>query len=182
MNRITRPRWMTAHGWIAALPLLAAVAYASGPSFRVDVKMPGTSLDGWHTFGQAEWKSENGEIVGKPNSGSGWLVLDKSYQDILFYAEYKCSGGCVTGVLMRARKTADGGMTGVYVSLSDSTGDVENLGGYDVTVDAQGKIVSAPAEPRGGGFTRVVSPWPPAPQPQRTPGGGGGGGRPMWFA
>ncbi|MGB6745588.1 MAG: family 16 glycoside hydrolase, partial [Terracidiphilus sp.] len=170
MNRNTRRRW------IAASMLSGALAYASGPSFRPDVKVAGTSLDGWHPFGQAEWKAEKGEIIGKPNQSGGWLVLDKSYQDILFYSEYKCTGGCVTGLLLRAEKTPDGGMTGVYVSLSDTTSDMENLSGYDVTIDAQGKIVSATQEQRGGGFMRVVSPWPPKPQPQRAPGGDGGMG------
>jgi hypothetical protein len=131
-------------------------------------------LKGWHTIGSANWQADKGEIVGTPNQGSGWLVLDKSFQDILFYSEYKCTGGCETGLLLRAEKTPDGGMRGVYVSLSDTTSDMENLAGYDVTIDAQGKIVSATQENRGGGFTRVVSPWPPKPQPQRT----GGGGRP----
>ena len=50
---------------------------------------------------------------------------------------------------MRAEKTPDGGMKGVYVSLSDTTSDMENLAGYDVTIDPQGKIVSATQEQRG---------------------------------
>ena len=150
-------------------------AFASGPSFPPDIKVSGQNLNGWHTLGGGDWRAENGEIVGKPNQAGGWLVFDKSYQDILFYAEYKCSSGCVTGLLMRAEKTPDGGMKGVYVSLSDSTDSMENLSGYDVTVDAQGKIVSSTLEPRGGGFTRVVTPWPPKPAPPRAAGGAGGG-------
>ena len=144
--------------------------FASGPSFHPDVTMSGANLGGWHTFGQADWRAENGEIVGTPRQGAGgWLVLDKSYQDILFYSEYKCSGGCVTGLLLRAEKTPDGGMKGVYVSLSDTAGDMENLAGYDLTIDPQGKIVNATPEQRGGGFMRIISPWPP--KPQATPGG-----------
>jgi hypothetical protein len=165
---------------IVAVAALAASAqvFASGPSFRPDVTMDGSNLNGWHTLGQAAWKVENGEYVGTPQpNGGGWLVFDKSYQDINFYAEYKCTDGCVTGLLMRAEKTPDGGLTGVYVSLSDTTGSMDNLAGYDVTIDAQGKIVSATPEQRGGGFTRVVSPWPPKPQPANGGGRMGGGRR-----
>jgi hypothetical protein len=101
-------------------------------------------------------------------------VFDHPYQDIELYTQYRCTGGCVTGLLMRAEKTPDGGMKGVYVSLSDSNNDMENLAGYDVTIDAQGKIVNAAREERGGGFQRVVTPWPPKPTAPRT----GGGARP----
>lgn len=154
----------------------AAPVIASGPDFLPDIKLSGENLMGWHALGHADWKAENGEIIGRPNQTGGWLVFDKSYQDIQFYAEYKCTAGCVTGLLMRAEKTADGGMKGVYVSLSDTTNDMENLAGYDVTIDGQGKIASATREQRGGGFMRIISPWPPRPEPQRAPRGGRPGG------
>jgi len=63
-------------------------------------------------------------------------VLDKGYQDIAFYAGFRCEGACKTGVLLRAEKTADG-MKGVYVSLAE--GDVA---AYDVVLDATGKEVN----------------------------------------
>ena len=114
--------WSKFGKWMVALMFSGAVVYASGPSFVSDIKIPGTSLQGWHQLGHAEWNAENGEIIGRPSQGGGgWLVFDKSYQDILFYAEFQCSDGCVTGLLMRAEKTPDGGMKGVYFSLSDST-------------------------------------------------------------
>ena len=56
--------------------------FASGPSFQPDTKMDGTSLKGWHPFGQADWRTDKGEIVGMPREGAGgWLVLDHAYQD-----------------------------------------------------------------------------------------------------
>jgi hypothetical protein len=51
-----------------------------GPSFVPDSKFQGSTLAGWHTLGQATWRAENGELIGRGNSGSGWLVLDHSYQ------------------------------------------------------------------------------------------------------
>ena len=157
---------------VIALACLAP-AFASGPDFYPDVNVSARNLDGWHTLGSAQWHAENGEIVGAPGASGGWLVLDKSYQDINFYMQYRCSDGCATGLLMRMEKT-DGGMKGVFVSLGDSANDLENGNTYDVTLDPQGKIVSATPEPRGSGFDRIITPWPPKPPPPRAGGGNGG--------
>ncbi len=165
-----------------------SLAFASGPVFHPDITETGKNLNNWHTWGHADWHAENGEIVGTPsaNGAGGWLVFNKSYQDINFYTQFRCSDGCVTGLLMRAEKTPNGGMKGVYFSLTDTTNNMENIGTYDVTLDAQGKIVTATAEPRGSGFDRIISPWPPKPRPAPAPrpappagaaGGAGGGGR-----
>jgi hypothetical protein len=134
-------------------------AFASGPSFHPDFTMSGSNLNGWHPLGQADWRAENGEIVGKPKQGQGgWLVFDRSYQDINFYTQFRCTGGCETGLLLRAKKTANGGMTGVFVSLGDT-----DLGEYEVTIDAQGQIIERNKLRRGGGLVRVA----PPPSPDR---------------
>src|SRR5208283_4197392 len=94
-----------------ALAVLAAVARLSGtgPSFRPDYSFKGSALAGWHTLGDATWRAENGEITGAPKQpGGGWLVLDRSYQDVGFYASLKCEGNCKAGLLMRAEKTPQG--------------------------------------------------------------------------
>jgi Domain of Unknown Function (DUF1080)/FG-GAP-like repeat len=152
---------------VAASTLLCVLpALASGPSFRPDLTISATSLDGWHTFGQANWRAEGGEIVGTPKqAGGGWLVLDHSYQDINFYTEYRCTDGCVTGVLLRAQQLPGGGMKGVYLSLSDP-----DLGAYAVTIDAQGKILERDKLRRGGGLVRVAPPPPPNPPAQNSGG------------
>jgi hypothetical protein len=156
--------------------------FATGPDFHPDTTVSGKNLDGWHTLGQANWHAEDGEIVGTPGSGGGWLVFNHSYQDINFYTQFRCTAGCVTGLLMRAERTPDGGMKGVFISLGDSANDMTNMGAYDVTIDAQGKIVNATAEPRGSGFDRIISPWPPPPPPPRAARAGAGAGAPGGFA
>ena len=94
-------------------------------TFVPDWTFKGSTLAGWHVLGAADWKAIDGELVGTPKSAEGgWLVLDKSFQDVEFGADFKCIGGCRTGVLLRAEKTATG-MKGVFLSLDD--GDV---GGY----------------------------------------------------
>jgi len=115
-----------------ALCVIVSAIFAASQNFLPDVVFKGSSLTGWHKLGSADWRPENGEIIGTPKDGGGWLVLDKGYQDIAFYASFRCAGVCKTGVLLRAEKTADG-MKGIFVSLAE--GDVA---AYDVVLDAQG--------------------------------------------
>src|SRR4051812_20869018 len=77
-----------------ALPLLAEVRTV-GPSFIPDATFKAANLNGWRTLGQANWKMENGELVGKAAEGSsGWLMLDHSYQDVAFYGLFRCADAC----------------------------------------------------------------------------------------
>src|SRR5262245_50133631 len=106
-----------------ALGLLAAASAvtAAGPTFRADYRFTGTSLSGFTPLGQADWKVQNGEIVGTPKDASGgWLfVTGKSFQDLQMYANLKCVTGCKAGFLVRAEKLPDGSMKGILMSLTD---------------------------------------------------------------
>src|SRR5437016_3691522 len=119
--------------WVSsAIAVLSFVpVFATVPNWMPDVTFKATSLGGWHTLGQADWRVQNGEVIGTARQGGygGWLVLDRSYQDVEFYANFRCNSGCQTGVLLRAEKTA-GGMKGIYISLVE--GDVS---AYRVTLD-----------------------------------------------
>lgn len=119
----------------------------------------GSRLTGWHTLGDATWKAENGELIGtaKPGSDGGWLVMDKSFQDVQLFTSYRCTGACKSGVLLRAEKTSDGGMSGIFVSMTE--GDTAS---YAITLDANGKELSrdrinAPAGRGGGGGGRATA-------------------------
>jgi 3-keto-disaccharide hydrolase len=146
-------RFYTLSAAVAAVATVPS-AQAAGPgNFKPDGMVTGSALSGWHIVGDADWKAQDGELVGKAKGGGngGWLVMDKSFQDVQLYANYRCTGQCTSGILLRAQKTADGGMNGVYVSLTD--GDTAS---YFVTIDAQGKEVArerlaAPAGRGGGG-------------------------------
>ena len=81
--------------------LLLSAGYAANPSFLPDTTFKASTLTGWHTLGLAEWHAQNGEITGAAKSGGGWLVLDRSYQDVAFYASFRCAGPCKPGVLLR---------------------------------------------------------------------------------
>ncbi|MCC7009640.1 MAG: VCBS repeat-containing protein [Acidobacteria bacterium] len=147
--------------WAAAAALAVAAilpGQAAGPTFRADYRFTGTSLSAFTPIGQADWKVQNGEIVGTPKDATGgWLLVNgAALQDLQMYAEVKCVAGCKAGYLVRAEKTPDGGMKGVLMSLTD--GDLQP---YLVKIDAQGREVGR--EPL------------PAPTPAAGRGGGGGG-------
>src|SRR4029077_5812467 len=84
---------------IAAVGGLLSAIFAATHEFIPDFAFRGSSLAGWHTLGHASWRAGNGEITGKAEmQDGGWLVLDKSYQDVKFYAEFRCDGNCDAGV------------------------------------------------------------------------------------
>ena len=152
----------------AAIALSAAIGTAQ--NYIEDVRFKATSLDGWHTLGDASWKAEKGEYIGTPKSpAGGWLVLDKSYQDVGIFGNFKCTGGCKTGVLLRAEKTPEG-MKGLYVALTG-----EEVASYAVKLDASGKELSREKLRSAGGQIRFAP--APAPAAAGGRGGRGGGGR-----
>src|SRR5215204_3211904 len=120
-------------------------------TFVPDWTFKGNTLTGWHVLGAADWKAVDGELVGTPKSADGgWLVLDKSFQDVEFGADFKCASGCSTGVLLRAEKTPTG-TKGVFLSLDEG-----EVGGYAVTLDANGNILTRDRLRPGGGLMRVA--------------------------
>lgn len=138
---------------------------AVGPSFLPDITFMGSSLAGWRTVGNAEWHAENGEIVGRPTKLSGgWLVLDKSYQDVGVYVEYRCTSGCQTGVLFRETKSTSG-VKGTFVDLADP-----NVETYSVMLGSDGAIDSREKARHGGGLVRFTPAFDPnKPQPNFRP-------------
>lgn len=145
-----------------------------GPTFRADYIFNASGLNGWKSLGNATWKAENGIIFGTANDPSGgWLILEKSYQNVAMYSTLRCAEGCKAGVLLRAAKTADGGMKGVFASLAN--GDITP---YAVAIDAEGKETSRnkldPPPPEFGPIG-ALNPNLPANQQGPGPGRGRGG-------
>src|SRR5262245_16401962 len=118
---------------IAVVGGLFSAIIAATHDFIPDFVFKGSSLNAWRTVGNASWRAENGEITGTPQTpDGGWLMLDKGYQDVKLYTEFRCSQSCDAGVLVRAAKTAEGGWKGIYVTLSGEGGS------YEVTLTAEG--------------------------------------------
>jgi hypothetical protein len=164
---------------VAAIASCVVVgALASSKEFLPDFMFKGSALTGWNPVGAADWRAENGEIVGTAKAGGsgGWLILDKSLQDVQAFVSFRCTGECKAGLLFRAEKTADG-MKGVYVSLA-----ADDLASYRVTLNSEGKELTREKLPTAGGNTRFASVIPEAvgataPAAGAARGGGGGGGR-----
>ena len=132
--------WRTmAVATMAMCVTFAGSLFTAGPTFKADYRFTGTALGGFTAIGDADWKVENGEIVGRPKTATGgWLLLEsKELQNLQVYASMKCVEGCRAGFLMRAEKTPDGGMKGVLMSVTEN-----DLVPYTVKIDANGKEVS----------------------------------------
>ena len=151
----------------AAIVLTTTLPWAASRNFVPDVVFKGSTLTGWHPLGQSEWRAQDGEIIGTPKSSGGWLVLDRGYQDVAFTSTFRCAPGCKTGLLFRGEKTADGGLKGIFVSLTEG-----DLVSYRVTLDPQGNETSR-ERLRPGPAGQVRS----APPPSPTPAGGPAAGR-----
>lgn len=140
-------------------------------NFAADGSFTGSSLAGWKPMGGATWRAENGEIVATAGATGGWLIADKAYEDVSMVASFRCTGACQTGLLLRAERTPDGGMKGIFVSVTG-----EERASYRVTLDAQGRETSRDRlRPPAPGQLRVAPPAPATP-PAAGPGGGGGVG------
>jgi 3-keto-disaccharide hydrolase/VCBS repeat protein len=152
---------------LAAVVVFATLVDGASNNFVPDVVFSGSSLNNWKPTGQANWRAQNGEIIG---SGSGgWLMADRSFQDVAVFASFRCAAGCQTGVLLRAERTADGGLKGIFVSLNEG-----NLATYRVTLDAQGVEKSKERLRAPGGGQLRVAPPPPDPVPNAAPARAGG--------
>ena len=129
----------------------------AGPSFIPDGRVQGSSLAGWHTLGQADWRAADGEIIGRgAGGGPGWLVFDRSFQDTGLYTSFQCVGPCDTGVLLRLHPTAEG-MQGIFLTIRDN-----GLKGYSLTLDKDGKETQRKELRAAGGQIRFAPPADPS--------------------
>jgi hypothetical protein len=144
----------TTLAWTLAAAGLISALVAATHDFVPDSVFKGSSLAGWPTAGHADWRAANGEITGAPkDADGGWLLMDRGYQDLEFYTEFRCSGACNPGVLLRAQKTPEGGWKGIYVPLAE--GEVDS---YDVVLSAAGKELSRTRLPRSTAqFARMAT-------------------------
>jgi hypothetical protein len=137
---------------VASGQITAEESGLRGPSFADGTKFAGSAISGWHTLGNAQWTTDNGIITGKGGAAPGWLVLDRSYQDIGFYSAFRCDGDCETGILMRLSKTSDG-ITGTFVSIHND--DVE---AKKVVLNSLGEITSRSKLLNASGTIRFALP------------------------
>ncbi|MCC7009642.1 MAG: VCBS repeat-containing protein [Acidobacteria bacterium] len=141
-------------------------------TFAPDWTFTGAALTGTRQVGQANWTATNGEIVAVPSSpAGGWLLLPGGFQDVQVGGEFRCSGECRVGVMLRS-ETAPDGTKGLYGVLAGGARAAQAI-----VVGADGAIgAPEPLTRPAPGQYRLA---PPAPQPGAAGAraGGGGGGR-----
>ncbi|SFP81193.1 FG-GAP-like repeat-containing protein [Parafilimonas terrae] len=127
-----------------------------GLSFLPDHTFKGSSLNGWHTVGNAKWQAGNGELIGEVKAGAtgGWLAMDSGYQDIAFHALFKTTGNSEAGLLFRTEKTGNG-YRGVLLSLRK-----DSIAPYSIMLDANGKEISRTKLRYAGGINYRMAPPP----------------------
>ena len=144
-------------------------------NFVADWTFQGSSLGSWRSLGSAEWRAENGEIVGVPKTDEGgWLILDKPLQDLQFASSFRCSAGCRGGVMLRAQSTPEG-LRGVYVALPDGQNPAA---AFALKLDPQGREVNREALRPGRGTVRFLAPLPDVARGGPVAGRGAGRGGP----
>ncbi len=90
---------------IATVLVVLSAIFAATHDFIPDYTFQGSSLANWRPVGHANWRAENGEIIATPqNPDGGWLVMDKGYQDLELYTEFRCAENCDAGILTASRK------------------------------------------------------------------------------
>lgn len=149
----------------------------TGLTFKPDQVFSGSSLAGWESVGTASWNARNGELSTTASSDGtngtgGWLLSQRSFQDVAVNTQFKCEGDAEAGIVFRLQKT-DSGWKGVLVSIKGG-----EIADYAVTFDAGGKETGRePLKVAGGNTLARMSPAPSADaQPARS-GGRSRGGR-----
>src|SRR5215217_370411 len=141
-----------------------------GMSLIPDYTFKASALTGFHTLGSGNWQAANGVIKVKAN-GIGYLVSDKSFQDLQLRTLFKADANTEIGFLFRVEKTIDG-YKGFLVSVKGT-----ETGSYKVTLDAQGKEKHREKLRNVGGIIRqapALDPNAPARTGGPRPGGPGG--------
>ena len=110
---------------LTTISLLAAADHADTRTL-----FNGASLSGWKTSGAGEWRAVGGAIQASAKAGSGWLTLDRSYEDYILRFTFQCDA-CDAGILLRKA-----GTTGIYVPLGGK--DIQTV--YRATLDANENI------------------------------------------
>jgi hypothetical protein len=125
-----------------------------GLSFIPDYTFKGSSSKGWKSLGTTDWTARDGELTGKAKSGTegGWLMLDRSFQDITVNTLVKISADAEAGILFRAESTDDG-IKGVLLSIKNG-----ELSLYSILLDQSGKELKRDYLRPAGGMIRLAPP------------------------
>ena len=95
---------------VSALTILTATAHLFAAEEGFVPLFNGTSLEGWEQHsGKAEYRVEEGAIVGRTvsNTGNSFLCTKRQYADFVFEFEFKVAQGMNSGVQFRSQFFAE---------------------------------------------------------------------------
>lgn len=126
-------------GLLAAGSLMVA---ASLPSFAQEgwtTLLDGTSLNGWHIVGDANWRIVDG--AAQADQGGGYLMTDGSYGDFELRAEFWVDEPANSGVFIRCGDPAMPGAGTCYeVNIFDTRPEQDYATGAIVNVAAVDEV------------------------------------------
>ena len=87
--------------------------------------LDGTSLNGWNTIGDANWRAEDGVIIAdKGGKGGGFLVSKNSYADFQIRDEFWVTSETNSGIFIRCSDAQNVGAVSAYeVNIWDTRPD-----------------------------------------------------------
>lgn len=113
-----------------------------------------SGIKDWTIIGDADWKVQNGEIIGSAKSGSsgGYLMLNRSFQDVGLRTLFKPDNTGELGILFRIEKINDE-YKGILLSIKGT-----EVSHFQVLLDKNGKEKSRQKLRPGGGIRYRLAP------------------------
>lgn len=126
---------------------------APGLSFQPDFVFQSSSLAGFEKLGHAKWTASAGAVTGvAEEAGPSLLLMNRSLQDVAFYAEIQTENPAGIGILFRVEHDHDG-FKGIMVGFDNNYPVL-----YAVALDSEGKERYRNVLRRAGNITRLAPP------------------------
>jgi len=91
------------------------------------------NADNWFGEGDAEWKFIDGELSGSLESGTGFVMTEKSYKDFVLELEFKPDSVINSGIFIRCKENAISNVDCYEINIWDLHPDQKSRTGAVVT-------------------------------------------------
>ena len=114
---------------VITLLLIAACAEKSD-SYEI---LFAENTNDWFSEGDAEWKLINGELSGSLESGTGFVMTKKSYDDFVLELEFNPDSAINSGIFIRCKENVISNVDCYEINIWDLHPDQKNRTGAVVT-------------------------------------------------
>src|SRR5690606_30703334 len=123
-------------------------------TFIPEFNFKDSGIKDWTIIGDADWKVQDGVITGnvKPGGSGGYLMLNRSFQDVGLRTLFKPDNTGELGILFRIEKINDG-FKGILLSIVGT-----EVSHFQVLLDKNGKEESREKLRLGGGIRYRLAP------------------------